>query len=1037
MKNLYFFLFLFSISITPGLQAQQLFTENFNYTATQALTANGWIQNGIINTSPVSVSTAGLSFSGYVLSQVGNAATLGTTGQDIFKEANTSVTAGNLYVSFMMNITSAQAGGDYFAAFLPANNPNGYVGRVYAKLLSNGYFKLGVGKGGEPAVYGSDSFEIGITSLVVLKYQFISGVSNDSVYLYNFTGTLPVVEPNSSVASTVGAGAPGDAVSLSRIALRQGGTTIAPALTIDGIRMATNWADLNSATIPDPSTSFTFTPTGLTSANLNWIKAVNYSNAGETQLIFIKPLLPISNGFNNRNPSGIVADTNFSGIGSTYQNDALAKCIYKGDSNKVSVSGLASGTTYFVEIFSVSITDTLYSTGTFTSGITNSAGPSFVTGLIFTSGTATTASITWIKSGSYRNQDFTTLLFLKEGTTIGAGVPGKNPALITTNADFNGSASLYQFDSNAKCVFKGDTNTVTVTNLKPSTLYYLINFVVSDTDSLYSNPANASGITKMATPAGAANPVFMGLTGTIARISWVKPLGYLNANYSTLVFVKQIDPITLGVPTRNPARYAAISVTGNGSGYQNDLAANCVFRADTNFVNISGLTANKNYYVLILIVRDFDSTYSPETLVNGMSLGPAAYYDIAQINQTNTVTGAVDSNNVRATLRGIVYGVNLRTSPGIQFLLRDHTGGILVLNQAKDYFYKVSEGDSIEVQGVITQNRGWSAISTLDTIIYLGSGNAIKQPALVTALNESTENDLIRINNLNFVTPITFWPPNSTIVKAYRTGTTDTFNIRTYTTTSLSGTLAPSGEFSVVGIGAQSSSSAIAPYAFNGYQVIPLKATDIIYTPDPLSPFFLVIPSPNAVISLKGDTTLSLSVAFTKSVPGNGSSIPSYRFLLDYPTGSFTSPLASILLNGGSGDTTASLLYTLLAANLPALKYGDSILLKWTIKATSANYSRFALQTRSITFKRGAFTGISELELDKVIILSPNPTQDAFVIQSPVQPTLVQIYDIAGKLVQIFAPADLYKIDGLPKGLYFVKVQIGAQYIVKKIILGY
>ncbi len=1160
MRKLFSCILVFNFFAFNPIQAQQLLTENFDYPASQPLTSNGWIQNGTVATSPILVSSSGLTYSSYVLSGIGNAAILGSSGQDVYKDAKASVSSGNVYVSFMLNVDTAKGTGDYFFSMNQIGGTGGgNTARIYIKMASAGYYKLGISKGFEPAVYSVDSFAIRNTTLVVLKYHFVTGNANDTLTVFNFSSGFPSVEPRYGVALTNGGIMP-DPASLGRLMLSQGTQANAPALKMDGIRVANNWTDLNSATTnnpaglvnfgilnitstsariswtrptsysitnqtilvfmkkgsaiiqgtptynpavyiadtnfsgsgsayqndafakciykgdsasvmvsglqanspyyllayvvnnmdsaysfpsvangttptsaPNPASGFTFTATGKTSINLSWTKATNYNNTNHVQLVYLKPLVAITNGSNTANPAAILADSNFSGSGTAYPFDGLAKCVYKGDSNRVSISGLSAGTTYYAMLLGVSVMDSVYSNSTLVNGITNSNGPAGVTAMIFNSGTTTTAKVSWTKPGIYDNPVHTTLLFLKEASSINPGVPTIGSTQYIANSDIKGFASKYQFDTSAICVFNSDTNFVNLTNLKPGTTYYLINFVVSEADSLYSNPTSISGTSRQAPLGPVTNASMVGLNATNAKITWVKPTGYLNAYYSTLVFVKPLDPINVGIPTKMAARYTANTNIAFGSIYQNDTLAHCVFRADTNFVNISGLVNTKIYKVLIFIVRDADSSYSLETLTEGSSSGLPPYYTIGQINQTNTITGVVDSNGVRATLRGVVYGVNL-INGGIEFLLKDPTGGILVYSQTKNFAYLVKESDSIEVQGTVTQTRGWSLITGLDTVLVLGTGKTILAPRVVSVLNESTENDHIRVNKLNLVNPIINWPTATTTLKAYKTGTTDTFNLVIYAATNLAGQPAPTKEFDVIGNGGQTSSSTVAPFAFNGYLVALNKLSDIFSVPDSLKAFSLVVPLNNAVIYLNGDTTLTLTPIFTKAIPAAGVPIPNYRFLLDYKTGDFTSPILNLPSNNVGMDTSITIKLTTLAKAFPSLSYGDSVLLKWTIKANTGSYFRFADLSRNITLKRGTFTGLNAEQLNEAIIISPNPASGAFYIQSPLEPNRVLIMDMTGKLVQTFGSAATYKIDDLPEGMYLIKILIADKVIVRKII---
>src|SRR4029079_16287581 len=108
-----------------------------------------------------------------------------------------------------------------------------------------------------------------------------------------------------------------------------------------------------------------------------------------------------------------------------------------------------------------------------------------------------------------------------------------------------------------------------------------------------------------------------------------------------------------------------------------------------------------------------------------------------------------------ADLTGIVYGVNLWDG-GLQFTLIDNTGGINVFSFDKTFGYTVTEGDEVEVKGMITQFNGLTEIEP-DTLIFISSGNPLKTPTSFIALGEDTESDLVK---KTFVTGYEFDDPS-------------------------------------------------------------------------------------------------------------------------------------------------------------------------------------------------------------------------------------------------------------------------------------
>jgi hypothetical protein len=127
-------------------------------------------------------------------------------------------------------------------------------------------------------------------------------------------------------------------------------------------------------------------------------------------------------------------------------------------------------------------------------------------------------------------------------------------------------------------------------------------------------PVRVNGICRQATPPPPSNVSAASVTGlstTSARIAWTKPSNYVNGTHTTLVFVKPTNAVdTSNIPTRTVSFYTANSVAPFGTAYQHDINAKCVFKGDTNFVDISGISNTTNYKVLIYVVRDADSSYA-------------------------------------------------------------------------------------------------------------------------------------------------------------------------------------------------------------------------------------------------------------------------------------------------------------------------------------------------------------------------------------------------------------------------------------------
>jgi len=269
---------LFVCSLLAVCGSAQLLVEDFNYTAGDPLTSNNWAQIGTTATNPILVTSPGLSYTGYANSGIGNAATLTTSGQDIYRDAAGSISSGSIYVSFMLNVATAQATGDYFFALLPTSSTSNFTARTFVKSSGAGYV-LGVAKSTEAVNYGTTVFNFNTTYLVVVKYTFNAATTtDDAISLYAFSSGVPTTEPVTTEAGPQ-VGTATDAASLGRLALRQGSATAAAGLTVDGIRVSSGWFN---APLPVSLLSFNAALSNKI-VNLDWSTA-NEVNAGSFEL---------------------------------------------------------------------------------------------------------------------------------------------------------------------------------------------------------------------------------------------------------------------------------------------------------------------------------------------------------------------------------------------------------------------------------------------------------------------------------------------------------------------------------------------------------------------------------------------------------------------------------------------------------------------------------------------------------------------------------------------------------------------------------
>lgn len=229
-----------------------LLTENFDYPVGDSLGAHGWVSYSGGATNFLAVTAPGLVYSGYPLSNIGNATTVLATGQDAYKQFPT-ITSGSFYVAFMVNLINVQATGDYFFGLLPSANTTNYTARLFAKDSAG--FRFGLAKaslGSGATVYSSSTYSLSTNYLMVIKYTFNPGTTDDIMVAYIFDSGIPATEPGSPTigppTSTLA-----DNTDLARVAFRQGNAASSPVTRVDGIMVTTSWSDLVATNISNVS----------------------------------------------------------------------------------------------------------------------------------------------------------------------------------------------------------------------------------------------------------------------------------------------------------------------------------------------------------------------------------------------------------------------------------------------------------------------------------------------------------------------------------------------------------------------------------------------------------------------------------------------------------------------------------------------------------------------------------------------------------------------------------------------------------------
>ncbi|HNT25953.1 MAG TPA: hypothetical protein PKM21_16405, partial [Anaerolineales bacterium] len=280
-----------------GLNAAPLLEENFDYGSAAggliALSGGLWVNHsGTANYLQYNPA-AGLTMPSYASSGIGGGVPFTTSGDDE-NRSFVAQSSGNIYLAALINLTSAQTSGDYFLHL--KDSGTGFRGRIYAKSAGSGVFNLGTSAAGTAGTinYSTDAFNTGVTYLVVVKYD----ITNDDSALYALSACTST-EPATPLVTSNGTSA---TVTISAAAIRQGTSTAAPAGTVDGIRVATNWADaVTCVAAPEPELSMTKTVSPATNVPLNgtvtYTVTLSNSGAGDAANLTLTDTLPAEVNF--------------------------------------------------------------------------------------------------------------------------------------------------------------------------------------------------------------------------------------------------------------------------------------------------------------------------------------------------------------------------------------------------------------------------------------------------------------------------------------------------------------------------------------------------------------------------------------------------------------------------------------------------------------------------------------------------------------------------------------------------------------------
>ncbi len=245
------------LTATLSLAQTPLLTDDFSAVSPPyALTTQGWAAHSGAGTNSIQASAPNLVYVG--LPTTGGSVALTTSGEDVNRALSTTVNSGSVYASMLVNVSVAQAAGDYFFHLGGATIGSTFNNRVFVRSTTGG-FQLGLTKGNETPTYGATVYSLNTTYLIVLKYTLVSGTANDVANLF-VEPALGQTEPTATLTQSSTAT---DLTTVGTVALRQGTAANAPTLRVDYLRVGTTWASVtggNATTGP----SLVATPTTIT-----------------------------------------------------------------------------------------------------------------------------------------------------------------------------------------------------------------------------------------------------------------------------------------------------------------------------------------------------------------------------------------------------------------------------------------------------------------------------------------------------------------------------------------------------------------------------------------------------------------------------------------------------------------------------------------------------------------------------------------------------------------------------------------------------
>ena len=756
------------------VSAQVLSTENFNYNTGDSLTSHGWLAHSGVGTN-VETITTGLTYTGYIGSGIGGSSTLTTTGQDVNKtwaSYPNGITSGNIYYSLMVELDSAQTAGDYFFHFF--KNSSTFPARLYArKAVNSNTFSFGIMKGSTFAnVAWSDSiYTFGTTYLIVVKYAFVPGTSNDTVALWINPNISGSTEPTPTVFETAADKAIADYDTVYGVAIRQGTATSAPRGKVDGIRVAQSWRSVNNMLAVLSKNTITFTNTTLGSAVKD---SVIVSNNDATSLTV----------------SSVTSGNSVFGV------------------SPISAIIVAGGSQKFIVTYTPTATVTSSSAIVFTSNAASSPDSVYVSGNAVTPGfTISTRSYNFgnVYTNTTAIDSVTVTNALASGSLNITSVTSSNP--LYTVGPASGSLA-----TGASMKF-GVSFTPTAAGIASSSIAFFNNGgLVSDTLKVSGN-----GIVKA--PGFSVTPALKNYHGVLAGHSWKDSVTVKNTGYDSLKItgVTSSDPTFTVTPTTaqldtqaTKKFYITFSPTAVGAKSASIVFAN---NATTVGDTVVALGKGASWSTIAQARVDSNGDLIPDHSITGDTLFISGVITSKNLQSVGGQTAIF----IQDSTAGVeIFGYSL---PPVTMVIGDSVFAMGTVAQ----YHGGTEFEPLE-----------PTYDVIDSLHFgiLKHNAAVPKPKRLTlhqyvANAESYEGLLIEIDTLYKASGT--WPSvlTSAALNVTNASRTDTTELYISSSTDIGGSIEPAYPINVVGIVNQYSSGTTLN---NGYELEPSDSSNITHT---------------------------------------------------------------------------------------------------------------------------------------------------------------------------------------------------------------